>query len=216
MKPRICTDTSVLGGCEDDEFRVASRRLLEAFEGGDLTLVLPELTLRELETAPEGVRMALGRVPAAHVVHRLRALNTLRVRCAHALVESDSNDTELGEEGRWVPRLADEGTTCGRTQGMTSCLTRPLARIRSPRSANARALGRDRGCTSLVGLARSNASLEHTHAIRRAFRKQLTDLAGRQPLSGWEQCLSSRGATVSVWATGMMGNRMAFETPFAC
>ena len=67
MKPRIYTDTSVLGGCEDDEFRVASRRLLEAFEGGELTLVLSELTLRELETAPEGVRMALARVPAAHV-----------------------------------------------------------------------------------------------------------------------------------------------------
>ena len=66
MKPRIYTDTSVLGGCEDDEFRVASRRLLEAFEGGDLTLVLSERTLRELETAPEAVRMALGRVPAAH------------------------------------------------------------------------------------------------------------------------------------------------------
>jgi hypothetical protein len=67
MKPRIYTDTSVLGGCEDDEFRVASRRLLEAFEGGELTLVLSELTLRELETAPEGVRMGLGRVPAAHI-----------------------------------------------------------------------------------------------------------------------------------------------------
>ena len=67
MKPRIYTDTSVLGGCEDDEFRVASRRLLEAFEGGELTLVLSELTLRELETAPEGVRMALGRVPATHI-----------------------------------------------------------------------------------------------------------------------------------------------------
>ena len=67
MKPRIYTDTSVLGGCEDDEFRVASRRLLEAFEGGELILVLSELTLRELETAPEGVRLALGRVPAAHV-----------------------------------------------------------------------------------------------------------------------------------------------------
>jgi hypothetical protein len=30
-------------------------------------------------------------------VDRLRALNTVRVRCAHALVESDSTDTELGE-----------------------------------------------------------------------------------------------------------------------
>ena len=67
MKPRIYTDTSVMGGCEDDEFREHSRRLLEAFVGGDLTLVLSELTLRELEAAPEGVRMVLVRVPQAHI-----------------------------------------------------------------------------------------------------------------------------------------------------
>jgi len=67
MKPRIYTDTSVLGGCEDDEFRHPSRRLLEAFVRGELTLVLSELTLRELETAPEGVRMVVGRVPQAHI-----------------------------------------------------------------------------------------------------------------------------------------------------
>ena len=30
MKPRVYTDTSVLGGCEDEEFREPSRRLLEA------------------------------------------------------------------------------------------------------------------------------------------------------------------------------------------
>jgi len=67
MKPRVYTDTSVLGGCEDDEFRDPSRRLLGAFVRGELTLVLSELTLRELETAPEGVRMVVGRVPLAHI-----------------------------------------------------------------------------------------------------------------------------------------------------
>jgi tRNA A37 threonylcarbamoyladenosine synthetase subunit TsaC/SUA5/YrdC len=66
MKPRVYTDTSVLGGCEDDEFRGPSRRLLEAFLRGQLTLVLSELTLRELETAPERVRTIVGRVPEAH------------------------------------------------------------------------------------------------------------------------------------------------------
>ena|SRR6185295_16182808 len=67
MKPRVYTDTSVLGGCEDDEFREPSRRLLEAFVGGKLTLVLSELTLRELEAAPEGVRMVVARVPQVHI-----------------------------------------------------------------------------------------------------------------------------------------------------
>ena len=60
-------DTSVLGGCEDDAFREPSRRLLEAFQRGELTLVLSELTLRELETAPEGVRTVVRLVPSANI-----------------------------------------------------------------------------------------------------------------------------------------------------
>ena len=67
MKFRIYTDTSVVGGCEDDEFRGPSRRLLEEFEGGELILVVSELTLRELETAPDKVRQVLDRVPAAYI-----------------------------------------------------------------------------------------------------------------------------------------------------
>jgi len=67
MKPRIYTDTSVLGGCEDDEFREPSRRLVESFRRGEATLVLSELTIRELEAAPKGVRAVLGIVPSACV-----------------------------------------------------------------------------------------------------------------------------------------------------
>ena len=67
MRLRIYTDTSVLGGCEDDEFREPSRRLVEAFVTGELTLVLSELALRELETAPAGVREVVGRVPETHI-----------------------------------------------------------------------------------------------------------------------------------------------------
>lgn len=67
MKPRIYTDTSVLGGCEDDEFRGPSSRLLDAFRRGELTLVLSELSLRELEGAPEAVRSVLAGVPSDHI-----------------------------------------------------------------------------------------------------------------------------------------------------
>ena len=67
MVSRIYTDTSVIGGCEDDEYRVPSRRLLDAFVRGDLHLVLSELTLRELETAPSAVREVLRVVPADHI-----------------------------------------------------------------------------------------------------------------------------------------------------
>lgn len=67
MKPRVYADTSVLGGCEDPEFRELSLRLLRAFECGDLTLVLSELTLRELDTAPEAVRKLVSEIPEAYI-----------------------------------------------------------------------------------------------------------------------------------------------------
>ena len=66
VKPRIYVDTSVIGGCEDDEFRDASRRLFERFREGRATLVLSALTLRELENAPEQVRAVLDQVPPKH------------------------------------------------------------------------------------------------------------------------------------------------------
>jgi predicted nucleic acid-binding protein len=64
---RIYTDTSVIGGCEDEEFRVHSRRLMDAFVRGDLRLVLSELTLRELAPAPLTVREVLARVPEGNI-----------------------------------------------------------------------------------------------------------------------------------------------------
>jgi len=85
MKPRIYTDTSVLGGCEDNEFRGPSRRLLEAFVHGELTLVLSELSLRELGTAPEGVRKVLEQVPQAHI--ELLALSPEAEELAAAYIE---------------------------------------------------------------------------------------------------------------------------------
>ena len=67
MIGRIYTDTSVIGGCEDEEFRVPSRRLMDAFIRGDLRLVLSELTLRELASAPTAVREVLATVPDGHI-----------------------------------------------------------------------------------------------------------------------------------------------------
>ena len=67
MVGRIYTDTSVIGGCEDEEFRVHSRRLMDAFVRGELRLVLSELTLRELAPAPTAVRAVLATVPDGHI-----------------------------------------------------------------------------------------------------------------------------------------------------
>lgn len=67
MKVRVYTDTSVLGGCEDEEFAEHSVRLMESFQRGERVLVLSNLTLQELAWAPGEVRRRLAAVPEAHI-----------------------------------------------------------------------------------------------------------------------------------------------------
>lgn len=66
LRPRIYTDTSVIGGCLDDEFSDCSSRLLAEFRSGRATIVLSDLTLLELEGAPEAVRAVLEGIPASN------------------------------------------------------------------------------------------------------------------------------------------------------
>jgi len=66
-KMRVYADTSVIGGCEDDEFRESSRRLMKRCARGEVTLVLSAVTLQELERAPHAVRDVLRAVGADNV-----------------------------------------------------------------------------------------------------------------------------------------------------
>ncbi len=67
MKMRVYTDTSVLGGCEDEEFAEHSVRLMEDFVRGERVLVLSNLTVQELASPPVNVRRRLAAVPEAHI-----------------------------------------------------------------------------------------------------------------------------------------------------
>jgi len=60
MIPRIYIDTSVIGGCLDDEFATWSKLLFDEFRSGIKTAVVSDLTLRELEGAPEDVKEILS------------------------------------------------------------------------------------------------------------------------------------------------------------
>ncbi len=66
MKLRIYTDTSVIGGCLDEEFAEPSRRLFDKFKAGEAIIVVSDLTMLELSLAPAEVRTALDEVPEAH------------------------------------------------------------------------------------------------------------------------------------------------------
>ena len=63
MKTGIYIGTSVIGGCEDKEFKEFSQRLIDSFSKGDFILVLSDLTIRELEKSPPGIRSIIRDIP---------------------------------------------------------------------------------------------------------------------------------------------------------
>ena len=63
FRPRIYVDTSVIGGCFDEEFEEYSVQLFDEFISGKKMLVISDVVLFELEGAPEEVKSMLKRVP---------------------------------------------------------------------------------------------------------------------------------------------------------
>jgi hypothetical protein len=62
MIQRIYIDTSVIGGCFDNEFANYSTRLFEEFASGDKKLIISDIVLLELEEAPPEVRDVLNKI----------------------------------------------------------------------------------------------------------------------------------------------------------
>ena len=63
MKQRVYIDTSVAGGCFDEEFARDSKALFEKFHGGAMIAVISETMLRELAEAPKEVQEVVRRLP---------------------------------------------------------------------------------------------------------------------------------------------------------
>src|SRR5258708_34472783 len=62
-KLRVYADTSVFGGCFDPDFEVESRKFFDEVRQGRFTVVISDVTVEELQPAPEEVRRALGTLP---------------------------------------------------------------------------------------------------------------------------------------------------------
>jgi len=60
---RIYVDTSVIGGCFDEEFSEWSNKLFDNFKNGKNTIVISDTTLEELQNAPLRVSEVLEKVP---------------------------------------------------------------------------------------------------------------------------------------------------------
>jgi len=67
FKLRVYIDTSVVGGCLDEEFEGASVQLFDEFAKGIKTLVISDVLLFELERAPEEVKNILKEVPSDNI-----------------------------------------------------------------------------------------------------------------------------------------------------
>jgi len=70
MIPRVYIDTSVIGGCVDQEFHEHSERLFTDFEAERLHAVISNITIAEMLQAPEEVRSILER-PALQKAERV-------------------------------------------------------------------------------------------------------------------------------------------------
>lgn len=81
-KIRIYVDTSVIGGCLDEEFRIPSIRLFDRGRGGDALLVISDTTLAELASAPPKVRKVIEGLPEECI----------------ELIGQDAESEELAEE----------------------------------------------------------------------------------------------------------------------
>jgi len=62
-KLRIYIDTSIVGGCLDEEFKRESLALIEMGKKGQCQLLLSELLFRELEAAPKAVKDVVAGLP---------------------------------------------------------------------------------------------------------------------------------------------------------
>ena len=60
---RIYTDTSVFGGCFDEEFAQESKAFFEEIRAGKFVLVISATGLGELEKAPDCVQKVLSELP---------------------------------------------------------------------------------------------------------------------------------------------------------
>ena len=85
FRPRVYIDTSVIGGCFDEEFKEYSLQLFDGFISGRKKLVISDVLLFELEEAPQQVKSTLTRVPNDNIEYV--SLNEESITLANAYLK---------------------------------------------------------------------------------------------------------------------------------
>ena len=66
-KLRLYLDTSVFGGCFDEEFSKDSLKLIERIQKGQMIALVSELVIAEIKRAPEYVQRVLEDIPPNYI-----------------------------------------------------------------------------------------------------------------------------------------------------
>ncbi len=85
LKLRVYIDTSVIGGCLDEEFKENSVQFFDEFVKGMKILVISDVLLFELEGAPNEVKDILRKVPAENIEYV--SLNEESITLANTYIE---------------------------------------------------------------------------------------------------------------------------------
>ena len=85
FRPRVYIDTSMIGGCFDEEFKEYSLQLFDEFISGRKKIVISDVLLFELEEAPQQVKSALTRVPSDNIEYV--SLNEESITLANAYLK---------------------------------------------------------------------------------------------------------------------------------
>lgn len=93
---RVYADTSVFGGCFDEEFAEPSSKFFDLVRDGRFHLVVSAVTAEELSGAPEHVRAVLDRAPREHLeYHEIsEAMERLHDAYLEAGILSAINDAD--------------------------------------------------------------------------------------------------------------------------
>src|SRR5712691_11089702 len=93
---RVYADTSVFGGCFDEEFAKESKVLFEEIRNGKFILVISDTTLRELNAAPENVQEVLTGLPPemVEVINLSDDIQSLRDAYLKAAVVGPSSEAD--------------------------------------------------------------------------------------------------------------------------
>lgn len=63
MKSTVYIDTSVVGGIFDDEFQFWTKLFFDSVNNGNFKLVISELLIQELKSAPKRIKSFLETIP---------------------------------------------------------------------------------------------------------------------------------------------------------